>query len=259
MKHLTDTTMKKRVSSVFGAMLLTLFSGVAMASGGGAHLEAADVDLNNQASLQRGAKYFANYCLNCHAAGYMRFGRMGRDLGLDETMLQDNLMFVPGIKVGETMEVAMPKSAAAEWFGTAPPDLSLVSRSRGADWLNTYLKSFYADDERTFGVNNLVFKQVGMPHVLEGLQGVQKPVYKKVEAADGSTREVIDHLELVSEGSLTPAEYNQFVRDLVTFLVYLGEPAQLERRSMGHWVLLFLLVFTALAYLLKLEFWKDLH
>jgi ubiquinol-cytochrome c reductase cytochrome c1 subunit len=258
MKHMTDTTMKKRVSTVLGALLLAAFSGVGMASGG-AHLEAADVDLNNQASLQRGAKYFANYCMNCHSAEYMRFGRLGRDLGLDEGMLKDNLMFVPGIKVGETMQVAMPKSAAAEWFGTPPPDLSLVARSRGADWLNTYLKSFYTDEERTFGVNNLVFKEVGMPHVLEGLQGVQKPVYHTEEAADGSAREVIDHLELVSEGSLTPAEYNQFVRDLVTFLVYLGEPAQLERRSIGHWVLLFMLVFTVLAYLLKLEFWKDLH
>ena len=258
MKYSTEMQMKKRIASVL-VPLAMLFSGVVMANEGGHHLEAADVDLNNQASLQRGAKYFANYCLNCHAASYMRFDRMGHDLGLDEEMLKDNLMFVPGIKVGETMKVAMPKASATGWFGTPPPDLSLVSRSRGADWLNTYLKSFYTDDERPFGTNNLVFKKVGMPNVLETLQGVQKPVFRSEEAADGTTREVIDHLELVSEGSLTPAEYNQFVRDLVTFLVYLGEPAQMERRSIGVWVLLFMVVFTALAYLLKLEFWKDLH
>jgi ubiquinol-cytochrome c reductase cytochrome c1 subunit len=253
-----ETQMKKRIAMFFGPLLVTLFSGMAVASSG-AHLEAADVDLHNQASLQRGAKYFANYCLNCHSAGYMRFDRMGRDLGLDEETLQDNLVFVPGTKLGETMEVAMPKALAAEWFGIAPPDLSLVSRSRGADWLNTYLKSFYASDERPFGVDNLVFNKVAMPNVLEGLQGVQKAVYKTVEAADGSSRQVIDHLELVSQGSLTPTEYNQFVRDLVTYLVYLGEPAQMERRSIGPWVLLFLAVFTVLAYLLKLEYWKDLH
>jgi len=258
MKKLMDTPMKKRIAMFFGPLLLTLFSGAAAASGG-AHLEAADVDLHNQASLQRGAKNFVNYCLNCHSASYMRFDRMGRDLGLDEEMLTENLMFVPGIKVGETMEIAMPKSLATEWFGTAPPDLSLVSRSRGADWLNTYLKSFYADDDRPFGVDNLVFKKVGMPHVLEELQGVQKPVYRDEEGADGQVRKVIDHLELVSEGSMTPDEYNQFVRDTVTFLVYLGEPAQMERRSIGPWVLLFLAVFTVLAYLLKLEYWKDLH
>lgn len=258
MKKLMDTPMKKRIAMFFGPFLLTLFSGAAAASSG-AHLEAADVDLHNQASLQRGARNFANYCLNCHSARYMRFDRMGRDLGLDEEMLKENLMFVPGTKVGETMEVAMPKSLATEWFGTAPPDLSLVSRSRGADWLNTYLKSFYVDDERPFGVNNLVFNKVGMPNVLEELQGVQKPIYHDHEAADGSVRKVIDHLELVSEGSMTPDEYNQFVRDLVTYLVYLGEPAQMERRSIGPWVLLFLAVFTVLAYLLKLEYWKDLH
>ena len=250
--------MKKLVAAFCGSLLISL-SSAALASGGGMHLDEADVDLSNQASLQRGAKYFVNYCLNCHSARYMRYDRMGRDLGLDEGMLKDNLMFVPGRRVGETMEVAMPKGLSEGWFGVTPPDLSLVSRSRGEDWIYTYLKSFYASAERPFGVDNLVFEKVGMPNVLEELQGVQKAVYREEKAVDGSTRQVIDHLEMVSEGRMNPAEYDQMVRDLVTFLVYIGEPAQMERKSIGIWVLLFLAVFSVLAYLLKLEYGKDVH
>lgn len=250
--------MKKLVAALCGSLLIAA-SPTVLASGAGVHLEPADVDLNNQASLQRGAKNFVNYCLNCHSATYMRYDRMGRDLGLDEAMLKDNLMFIPGIKVGETMKVAMPHALSESWFGVTPPDLSLVSRSRGADWLNTYLRSFYASEDRPFGVDNLVFSKVGMPNVLEGLQGVQKPVYEEVEGADGTKHEVIEKLELVSQGSLTPAEYDLFVRDLVNFLVYLGEPAQMQRTGLGIWVLLFLAVFSVLAYLLKLEYWKDVH
>jgi len=249
--------MKKLVAAFCGSLLIAA-SPVVMASSG-AHLEPADVDLSNQASLQRGAKNFVNYCLNCHSATYMRYERMAMDLGMDEAMVQDNLMFIPGKKIGETMDVAMPKALSESWFGVTPPDLSLASRSRGPDWLNTYLRSFYTSEDRPFGVDNLVFAKVGMPNVLEGLQGVQKPVYVEHKAADGTSHQVIEKLELVSQGSLTPAEYDLFVRDLVNFMVYLGEPAQMQRESIGLWVLLFLVVFTVLAYLLKLEYWKDIH
>lgn len=248
--------MKNLVAAVCGSLLITL-SGAVFASGGGVHLETADVDLSNRESLQRGAKYFVNYCLNCHSARYMRYDRMGRDLGLDEAMLKDNLMFIPGRRVGETMEVAMPKGLAEGWFGVTPPDLSLVARSRGEDWLYTYLKSFYASADRPLGVDNLVFPKVGMPNVLETLQGVQTPEYHEEKAADGSTRQVIDHLKLETKGSLEPGDFDLMVRDLVTFMVYLGEPAQMQRKSIGIWVLLFLVVFTILAYLLKHEYWDD--
>lgn len=257
--------MKKLIASVLtvaAPFVVAAFIAVptqSMASGGGAHLEKADVDLGNRASLQRGAKYFVNHCLNCHSARYMRFERLGKDLGLDEVDMKENLMFTPGVRVGDTMTIAMEGNQAESWFGVEPPDLSLVARARGADWINTYLKSFYADDSRRFGVDNLVFDKVGMPNVLEQQQGIQRPVMKTRVGEDGRSREVIDHLELVEQGSMTPLQFNQMVRDLVSFLVYLGEPAQMERYSIGIWVMLFLVVFSVLAYLLKLEYWKDIH
>lgn len=230
-----------------------------MAAGGGAHLKHAAIDLNNTASLQRGAKLFTNYCLNCHTASYMRYQRMATDLGLDEAQVVNNLMFVPGQKIGDTMTVAMKRGDGERWFGVAPPDLSVVSRSRGSDWLYTYLTSFYKDESRAVGVDNLVFPKVGMPHVLWELQGWQTPVYNTVKGPDGKPKQVIKGLELTTPGTLTPTEYDNVVLDLVNFMTYMGEPAQIQRRSLGIWVLLFLVVFTVLAYLLKKEYWKDVH
>ncbi len=236
------------------SFLLVLLPGLALAAGGGVHLDKADIDLHNQQSLQRGAKVFVNYCLSCHSAQFQRYNRMARDIGLTDNQVIENLMFASD-KVGSTMTVAMSRADGKNWFGAAPPDLSLTARSRGVDWLYTYLRSFYVDETRPFGVNNVVFPSVGMPHVLWELQGVQKAVYKK----DEHGKDVIDRLEIVEPGKLTPVEYDQTVRDLVGFLSYVSEPVQLERKALGVKVILFLLVLLVVAYLLKKEYWKDVH
>jgi len=199
-----------------------------------------------------------NYCLSCHSAAYQRYSRTGRDIGLTDEQMKANLMFAAD-KVGETMDVAMRKDDASVWFGTAVPDLSLVARSRGVDWLYTYLLSFYADPSRPFGVNNAVFPDVGMPHVLWGLQGLRAPVHKEVEGHGGEKGKAMDKFELVREGTMTEVEYTRAMRDLVNFLDYLGEPAKLERQRLGIWVLLFLVVFFVVSYALKKEYWKDIH
>ncbi len=222
-----------------------------------AHLDQVNIDLTDKPSLQRGARLFVNYCLSCHSARYMRYNRMGRDLGLTDKQVIDNLMFAAE-KVGEQMKVAMPADDAAKWFGAAPPDLTLEARLRGPDWIYTYLRTFYLDPSRPFGVNNLVFPSVGMPHVLWQLQGWQKPVYKTIEHA-GHKEKVIEKLELVSPGQLSPAKYDAAVRDLVNFMTYMAEPIKLKRTALGVRVLIFLAVFTVLSYLMKKEYWKDVH
>ncbi len=218
----------------------------------------ADVDVTDKASLQRGARIFMNYCMGCHSAAYMRYNRMGKDLGIEDSILQSNLMFATE-KSGDTMTIAMQKGDAEKFFGTTPPDLSVIARSRGADWLLTYFMTFYRDDSRPFGVNNLVFKDVAMPHVLWELQGIQKPVFKTVEAEDGTQHEVIDHLELETPGTLDSDGYQKTVNDLVNFLVYVGEPAQIQRKKTGVIVILYLLVLLVIVYMLKKEYWKDIH
>lgn len=239
------------------SFLMVLLPGVVLAAGGDVHLEKADIDLSNQQSLQRGARLFVNYCLSCHSAQFQRYNRMGRDLGLTDEQVIENLMFASD-KVGSQMTVAMTPGDGKAWFGAPPPDLSLIARSRGVDYLYTYMRTFYVDETRPFGVNNLTFPSVGMPNVLWELQGIQRPVYKTVEH-DGETREVLDRLELVEPGTRTPAEFDQDIRDLVAFLSYVGEPAQLERKALGVKVIIFLLVFLVVAYLLKKEYWKDVH
>jgi len=216
------------------------------------HLDKAPVNLADQDSLQRGARTFVNYCLNCHSASAMRYSRL-QDIGLTEDQIKDNLMFAAE-KPGEQMKVAMTKAEAKAWFGAAPPDLSVIARSRGADWLYTYLRGFYRDDSRSTGWNNTVFDKVGMPHVMASLQGEMVPVYKK-----HGEHEVIDHLDLVKPGSMTLAEYDAQVGDLVNYLVWMGEPAQLQRKQLGLIVLAFLAIFFVVAYYLKKEFWKDIH
>jgi ubiquinol-cytochrome c reductase cytochrome c1 subunit len=188
----------------------------------------------------------------------MRYNRMGKDLGLTDEQVTQNLMLA-GDKIGDTMKVAMTAKDAMTAFGVVPPDLSVIARARGADFLYTYMRSFYADPARPFGVNNTVFPDVGMPHVLADLQGLQKPVYEVTKAEDGAEHKVFKGYELVQAGSMKPEEYDAAVADLVNFLVYVGEPAQLERQRMGWWVLGFLAIFFVVAYLLKKEYWKDVH
>jgi ubiquinol-cytochrome c reductase cytochrome c1 subunit len=225
---------------------------IAFAAEEGPPLDKAPINLTDQDSLQRGARIFVNYCLNCHSANAMRYNRM-EDLGLTEEQIKENLMFAAD-KTGETMEIGMRKADSKAWFGASPPDLSVIARARGVDWLYTYLRSFYRDDSRPTGWNNVVFEKVGMPNVLWSLQGEMVPVYKK----EGE-HEVIDHLTLAKPGSVTQAEYDAMVGDLVNYLDWMGEPDQLKRKKLGLIVLAFLGIFFVVAYYLKKEFWKDIH
>lgn len=247
--------MRKRILTV----LIALVPALAVAAGGGdVHLDKAPIDLTNQQSLQRGAKWFVNYCLSCHSAQYMRYNRLGRDLGLSEEQVLENLVFT-GAKVGDLMKVAVNNRDAAEWFGAAPPDLTLSARLRGPDWLYTYLRTFYLDDSRPFGVNNTTFPSVGMPHVLWELEGLKKAVYETTVDDDGHEHKELVGFEMVQPGTKTAEEYDQIIRDLVAFMAYMGEPVKLERQRLGIWVLLFLAVLFVVAYLMKKEYWKDVH
>ena len=246
------------------AMLALLPFAGAWGAGGNVHLEHANIDPTDQASLQRGAKYFVNYCLSCHSAGYARYNRVGQDLGLTDDQVSDNLIFTTDesgerTKVGSLMFVNMTDEYGAQAFGARPPNLTLVARSRGVDWLYTYLKTFYLDDSRPLGVNNLTFPNVGMPHVLWELQGWQKPVYSSRSNEAGEQEQVIESLELAVPGPLSPEEYDAVVTDLVNFLHYLGEPAKQTRLAMGKWVIGFLVILLILAILLKKEYWRDVH
>jgi ubiquinol-cytochrome c reductase cytochrome c1 subunit len=231
-----------------------------MASEGGVRLDTAPIQPTDVASLQRGARTFANYCLNCHSASLMRWNRL-EELGLNESQISDNLIF-SGDKVGDLMHVAMNKKDARKWFGAAPPDLSVIARARGADWLYSYLRSFYRDPARPTGWNNAVFENVGMPNPLWQLQGERVRVEEK--AKDGEDKEghggaAVIKYEMVKPGSLTAVQYDAMVADLVNFLVYMGEPAATTRKQIGIFVLLYLLALLPLVYLLKREFWKDVH
>lgn len=238
--------------------LLVLFSSQLFAAGGGVELQSARVDLDNKASLQRGAKYFVNYCLSCHSAKQLRYSRMATDLEIPPELVELNLMFT-GEKIFDGMTIAMRPKDAEKWFGVNPPDLSLIARSRGSDWLYTYLKSFYVDETRPFGVDNALFPKVGMPNVLSDLQGLQKAVYKDVELDDGTVRRVIDHLEISEPGRMNEKEFDKAMNDLVNFMTYMGEPAKLERQRLGWKVLVFILLMIIVFYFLKKEYWKDIH
>ncbi len=235
----------------FLAILLLVAPLAAFASGAGVHLDKAPVNLNDNASMQRGARLFVNYCLSCHSASYMRYNRL-QDIGLTEEQIKNNLMFASE-KTGQTMNVAMNKVEAKEWFGATPPDLTVIARSRGADWLYTYLRGFYRDDSRPTGWNNTVFDKVGMPHVLYQLQGEQEMRVEK----HGEHESKI--LELVKPGKMSKAEYDVAAADLVNYLVYMGEPTQQLRKKLGIVVLLFLGIFFVFAYYLKKEYWTDIH
>lgn len=239
-------------------LFVIVLPAAAWSAGSGYHLDKANIDLENNASLQRGAKLFVNYCMGCHSAAHQRYNRFARDAGLTDEQVVENLIFT-GAKVGDLMENAMPKDEAKVWFGAAPPDLTLVARSRGVDWLYTYLRTFYLDDSRPYGVNNAVFPAVGMPHVLWELQGWQSPVIETSTDADGNEHEIVADFELVSEGALSPPEFDRAMRDLVNFLAYIAEPVALERKAIGTKVLLFVLLMMVVFYLLKKEYWKDVH
>jgi ubiquinol-cytochrome c reductase cytochrome c1 subunit len=248
----------KRIGVAVGlALSLTAAAASLASSAGGDAIQAANNDVANTASLQRGARNFVNYCMGCHSARYVRYSRLGADLGLSEAQVIENLMFT-GDRVHDTMRAALRPEDAARWFGVPPPDLTLIARSRGVDYVYSFLKSFYLDPSRPTGVNNLVLPGTSMPHVLWPLQGYQNAVYDgESDAEHNAVHKRFKGFELAEPGSLTPAEYDQFVRDTVNFLDYIGEPMQLERRNLGMRVLAFLFVFFLFAYFLKKEFWKD--
>ena len=237
-------------------LLIGFVPGGAFAAGGSAHLDEARVNVADTAALQRGAGYFVNNCLGCHSLEYVRYNRLGEDLGLTEDQVTENLMYT-GERIHDTMTVAMSAEDSAVWFGRTPPDLSLVARSRGEDWIYTFLKSFYVDPSKPTGTNNTVLEGASMPHVLWEAQGMQRAVYREETDEAGNPHKVFERFEQVSPGTMSPEEYDRMIRDITTFLSYAGEPMQLERQQLGVRVLMFLLLFLILAFLLKKEIWKD--
>ncbi len=224
--------------------LVSLVPVLAFAAGSNVHLDKANIDLHDTESLQRGLGLFQNYCSGCHSTQYQRYNRVAEDLDISIDDMKAKYKFTEG-KIGSLMHNAIPQADAAKWFGAAPPDLTLVARVRGEDWVYSYLKGFYQDPSRPFGVNNTVFPLVGMPHVLQELQGT--PVLQE----DGTT--------VSTGGSMNAEEYDEAVRDITGFLVYSAEPIRLERERLGWWVMGFLFIFFIVAYLLKKEYWKDVH
>ncbi|NIM28995.1 MAG: cytochrome c1 [Gammaproteobacteria bacterium] len=273
------------MNRIIAAIVLGLLPLATLGAGGGVTPMSANNNLEDNTSLQRGAKVFVNFCMGCHSMGYMRYSRMADDIGLERDLVAQHLMFTTE-KIGDPMKIAMRVDDASGWFGVAPPDLSVIARARGVDWLYTYLTTFYADPDpaRPFGVNNVMFPDVGMPHVLWPLQGVQSYIKAErpantvseqvvriesdesgfalstsVTTKDGETAHVTDRLEVTVPGSMTPAEYRKTVRDLVNFLDYAGEPVKLLRFQIGFWALLLLAVFAVAARLLYKEYWRDVH
>ncbi|MBX3604243.1 MAG: cytochrome c1 [Piscinibacter sp.] len=253
--------MKKILLCLFLALGLV---GGASASEGGAHWDKFPEDkATDLAALQNGAKLFVNYCLNCHAASYMRYNRL-RDIGLTEDQIKKNLMFATD-KVGDTMKVTLDPKQAKDWFGATPPDLTVIARSRagaggsGADYLYTYLRTYYRDETKATGWNNLVFPSVGMPHVLWELQGQRAArfVEEKDPHDPAKTVHRFDGFEQLTPGKLTPLQYDEAVGDLVAFLQWMGEPAAGQRVRLGVWVLIFLGLFTVIAWRLNAAYWKD--
>lgn len=249
--------MDRRYPMLLLALLLLAAPGLVFAADPAIKLESSGVDVSNEASLQRGARLYMNYCSGCHSLQYVRYNTLADGLGLTEDQVAENLRFT-GSSPHEQIRIAMPAADAADWFGLAPPDLSLIARSRGTDYVFTFLKSFYADPgSRTTGANNMVLAGTAMPHVLWEMQGIQEAVYRDETGADGATRQVFDRFELVQQGSMTPEEFDQAARDITAFLSWAAEPMQVERQRLGILVLLFLLVLFAFSYLYYKELWKD--
>jgi ubiquinol-cytochrome c reductase cytochrome c1 subunit len=250
--------MKKFLLSIVTALSV----GSALAAGGGIAWDKANPKTTDMAALQNGAKIFVNYCLNCHSAAFMRYNRL-KEIGLTDQQIKDNLLFTTE-KVGETMIAAIDPKQAKEWFGGVPPDLTVIARSRadvskgsGADYLYTLLRTYYRDDSKATGWNNKAFPNIGMPHPLWELQGEREPIYKTVKV-HGKEEQVLDGWKQVKPGKLSPLEYDKAVHDLVSYLQWMGEPAQNQRVRLGVWVLMFLGVFTLIAWRLNAAFWKDI-
>ena len=267
----TDPRCAWPIAAVLAAALIT--GGACAEEAAGAKEEApkagadwqhwqVNASVTDLASVQRGARNFTSYCLGCHSLKYERWSRLGVDLAIPGDLLQRDLL-PPGDKSTDYILTTMPAADAANWFGKAPPDLSLMARARGPDYLYQFLKTFYLDPTRQTGANNLRLPATAMPHVLSELEGLKMAQFREVtragEGGQATHEQVFDHFEQIAPGRLTPAEYDGFVRDTVNFLVYVGEPSQAARRSLGVWVVLFLLLFTWLAWLVKSEYWKDVH
>jgi len=238
------------------ALPLLAIAAAASAVTAGYPLEKARTDVSSLESLQRGARNFVNYCLGCHSLKYMRYSQVAADLALTEDEVRGNLMFT-GARIYDPMLSAMPAGNARQWFGNVPPDLSLIVRSRNVNYVYTFLKAFYADPARPTGANNAVLPQTAMPDVLAGLQGTQTPRHESRPDADGKPVQHLVGLDLAVPGEMNAAEFDRFVRDTVAFLEYVAEPAKAQRKALGVWVILFLLMFTAFAWFLYKEYWKD--
>jgi ubiquinol-cytochrome c reductase cytochrome c1 subunit len=250
--------MKKQI-----LILLLIVLSIMQFAYAGVQIEHAPIDTSDMDSVKRGAKIFVDYCFGCHSAKYIRFNRIGRDTGMSDAELREALVFTTDAKgapskLGALMISAMTDDYARQAFGIAAPDLTLFAHPGAVDFVYTYMKSFYADPDRPSGMNNAVLNNVAMPHVLAPLQGIQKAVYKTVERQRVRI-EVIDHLELKQPGSMNEEEYDAFVTDLVNFMAYLSEPVQNERKILGWKVMIYLTILLVLTYLLKKEYWKDVH
>jgi ubiquinol-cytochrome c reductase cytochrome c1 subunit len=233
-----------------------IISSVAIAGGGSnVHLDDAHVNLKDQASLQRGARSFVANCLNCHSAQFMRWGHLTQ-IGLTEDQIKANLMFNPDAKFGDYMTTALDPKDAKAWFGAAPPDLTLVARSRGSDWIYTFLRSYYVDPNSPTGWNNEVFANVGMPHVLHDLQGSAVKAVVGEKESHGK-KEAVTKLAIERQGTMTPQEYDAYVRDLVNYMTFMAEPARVKRTQLGVGVMFFLVIAFFAALIVKREYWKD--
>jgi ubiquinol-cytochrome c reductase cytochrome c1 subunit len=251
--------MKKLILGLF----MTVLPALSLAAAPAGALDTMAEDHTNKESLQRGAATYMNYCAGCHSLEYGRYMRVAEDLEIPEQLFEENLIFT-GAKIGELMEIGMDKDQAAGWFGNAPPDLTLVSRVRGEDWLYSYFRAFYKDESRPLGVNNAVFDNVGMPHALVDLQGLCAVPPKigsnpSVDPLSGNVRGADICEEWALEGSMEPAEFDRAMYDLTNFLSYMGDPVKVERERLGVLALIFVAIFFIFAYLLNREYWKDVH
>lgn len=247
--------MMKLRSFAIAAFLAVAVTGTAQAAEEGGGLLAANTKVSNVASLQRGARLYFNYCSGCHSIKYQSYSRLATDLKLSPDEVLSNFAFT-GAKIGDQIVSNMPADHAQEWFGKAPPDLSLEARAKGPDWIYSYLKSFYLDPSRPVGWNNTVFPGASMPNVLWELQGTQVAHYAPAKPGE---EPAVEKLELSSKGRLSGEEFDSAARDITAFLQYVGEPAALKREAVGVWVILYLAFFTFLAWLLNKEYWKDVH
>lgn len=249
--------MKKQLIALI-AMLVPMTT---MAAGGAGVAHSMEPDLRDQASLQNGMKLYVNYCMGCHSLEYQRFSRAAEDLGIPRDIIEDNVIFSSEMAFNDQMQTSMSEEDGETWFGAPPPDLTLSARLHGTDWLYSYLLSFYQDPSRPTGVNNAVFELVAMPNVLEPLQGVQEKVCPEADASEDATDSEADcdTLEITQQGELSPEEFEEAVYDLTNFLAYVGEPSKLQAQALAPKVLIFLFVFGVIAYLLKREYWRDIH